>query len=197
MLAKSSSGLILQPTLQRELSFSEETSAAGSLPVAQIQSTGALSGPSRLGEKEGEEPVPVVVSYRAYVERFDVRDEALPIAELFEKVKDTYHTHILNVGCGEAVAEIEKARVGRKPGSVSCSLAPHYLYFTSADIEDKDTRFKCRPPIRDEKNMASLLTSLAAGHIDTVASMHFPVASTLKEQCTNFLRAMPGANTLG
>jgi len=40
--------------------------------------------------------------------------------------------------------------------SITVETCPHYLAFTSEEIPNGDTRFKCSPPIRDAHNKDKL-----------------------------------------
>jgi len=40
--------------------------------------------------------------------------------------------------------------------SISVETCPHYLAFSSEEIPNGDTRFKCSPPIRDAYNKGKL-----------------------------------------
>ena len=40
--------------------------------------------------------------------------------------------------------------------SISVETCPHYLAFSSEEIPNGDTRFKCSPPIRDASNKEKL-----------------------------------------
>lgn len=44
----------------------------------------------------------------------------------------------------------------RRGDSISVETCSHYLAFSSEEIPDGDTRFKCSPPIRDAFNKEKL-----------------------------------------
>ena len=141
--------------------------------------------------------MPSVISYQKYLESFHIDDELIPIKDALSKGSSMKKLHFLNVTTYEALMEIVKAKKELNK-SITCSIAPHYLYFSSVDVEPESTKFKCKPPLRDEKNQELLISEcLARGSVDIITSMHFPVAPELKEDLKDFSRAMPGANTIG
>ena len=48
----------------------------------------------------------------------------------------------------------------RSGDSISVETCSHYLAFSSEEIQDGDTRFKCAPPIRDAANKEKLWAAL-------------------------------------
>jgi allantoinase len=105
--------------------------------------------------------------------------------------------HILNVSCSKSLEEIARYQTGSFNGNVTCSTATHYLFFSSEDVDDKATQFKCLPPIREKENYDALIQALIQNKIDIITSSHFATFPQLKNGCPNFLRAMPGVSTIG
>ncbi|CAD6261703.1 unnamed protein product [Miscanthus lutarioriparius] len=90
---------------------------------------------------------------------------------------------------------IEDAK--RSGASLSIETCPHYLAFSSEEVPDGDTRFKCSPPIRDDTNRENLWKALLDGHIDMLSSDHSPSTPDLKlMEEGNFLRAWGGISSL-
>ena len=63
---------------------------------------------------------------------------------------------------------------------VTVETCPHYLCFTSEEIPDGATQFKCCPPIREAQNREALWRGLADGTIDCIVSDHSPCTPELK-----------------
>ena len=114
-------------------------------------------------------------------------------------------THIVHLSSAGALDMIRSAKSEGLPLTVE--TCPHYLYFFAESIPDKDTRFKCAPPIRERENNRLLWEAVKDGTIDFIVSDHSPAPPELKELSTgNLQRAwggiasvqftMPTVNTL-
>jgi dihydroorotase len=75
--------------------------------------------------------------------------------------------------------------------AVTAETAPHYLFFTDADLSTFDTDLKINPPIRSAEDRDALIESLKDGTIDCVASDHAPHAA--QEKQVEFDQAPSGA----
>uniref|UniRef100_A0A804R0W6 Allantoinase n=1 Tax=Zea mays TaxID=4577 RepID=A0A804R0W6_MAIZE len=82
---------------------------------------------------------------------------------------------VARAGLGKVVVarEATAARVDAKRSGASLSIetCPHYMAFSSEEVPDGDTRFKCSPPIRDDTNRENLWKALLDGHIDMPAKL--------------------------
>lgn len=86
--------------------------------------------------------------------------------------------HILHVSAAGVMPLLAAARAdGVKVTAETC---PHYLAFTSEEIPDGDTAYKCCPPIREEGNRDLLWDSLRNGEFIAVVSDHSPSTADLK-----------------
>ncbi len=105
------------------------------------------------------------------------------------------HIHIVHLSSSDAVAHLQHAK--SQGARVSVETCPHYLTFTSEEIADGATEFKCAPPIRERENRDKLWASLRDATIDLIASDHSPCppAMNLREQ-GDFLRAWGGIASL-
>jgi len=87
----------------------------------------------------------------------------------------TYHQapiHISNISTAGSVAIIKKAK---KDGlKISCDVAAHHLVFTEELLNDFDSNYKVKPPLRGKADIKALLAGLKDGTIDAVASQHRP-----------------------
>jgi allantoinase len=99
--------------------------------------------------------------------------------------------HVVHVSSAGAIERIAAAR--REGLPVTAETCPHYLTFTSRDIADGATEFKCAPPIRDITHREALWAALGDGVLDLVASDHSPCPAGMKERDTgDFLAAWGG-----
>ncbi len=90
----------------------------------------------------------------------------------------TCRTHIVHLSSADAVASLSHARQSGLPLTVE--TCPHYLFFSSEEIEDGDTRFKCAPPIREAGNRERLWEALRYGVIGFIVSDHSPCPPEMK-----------------
>ena len=81
-------------------------------------------------------------------------------------------THIVHLSAADAVPRLAAARAGQP--QLTVETCPHYLYFTAEQIPNRDTRFKCAPPIREHENRELLWNALRSGVIDCIVSDHSP-----------------------
>jgi dihydroorotase len=97
--------------------------------------------------------------------------------------------HAAHLSSGGSVELVREAK--RRGLSVTAETAPHYLYFTDAELESFDTNLRINPPIRAAEDRDALVAALRDGTIDCVASDHAPHASHEKQ--VEFDQAPPGA----
>jgi allantoinase len=96
--------------------------------------------------------------------------------------------HIVHVSSGAGVALAAEAR--ERGVDVSIETCPHYLSFTSEDVERLGVVAKCAPPLRPQGEQKRLWAELLVGRVDVVASDHSPAEPRLKEG--TFLTAWGG-----
>jgi dihydroorotase len=86
-----------------------------------------------------------------------------------------YHdapVHISTVSTAGSVALIRKAK---KDGiKISCDVAAHHLVFTEELLNDFDSNYKVKPPLRAKSDVKALLAGLKDGTVDAVVSQHRP-----------------------
>jgi allantoinase len=103
--------------------------------------------------------------------------------------------HIVHVSSREGAERIREAR--QRGVRISGETCPHYLTFSSDEIRDGATEYKCAPPIRDSKTRSSLWESLRSGDLDFVASDHSPAPPAMKALDTgDFFAAWGGIASL-
>jgi len=105
------------------------------------------------------------------------------------------HVHIVHLSSSDAIAQIRRAKAARR--KLSIETCPHYLTFTSEEIPDGATQFKCAPPIREKTNRECLWAALHDGTIDMIATDHSPCPPEMKRQETgDFFSAWGGIASL-
>ncbi|MBK9332221.1 MAG: allantoinase AllB [Ignavibacteria bacterium] len=101
------------------------------------------------------------------------------------------HIHIVHLSSADAVDLIRKAK---KDGlKITVETCPHYLYFHSEIIPERNTVFKCTPPIRNNDNREKLWKAVKDGVIDMIVSDHSPCPDDMKFKSEgNFVKAWGG-----
>ncbi len=98
--------------------------------------------------------------------------------------------HIVHLATGSALADLRAARAEGLP--ITVETCPHYLFFSSEEIPDGGTAFKCAPPIRGGENRELLWRALQAGEIDLIGTDHSPCPPELKRTETGDFKAAWG-----
>ncbi|MGN7204637.1 dihydroorotase [Pedobacter sp. SAFR-022] len=86
-----------------------------------------------------------------------------------------YHNapiHISTISTAGSVALIKRAK--RDGAKVTCDVAAHHLVFTEDKLNDFDSNYKVKPPLRGKSDVKALLAGLKDGTIDAVTSQHRP-----------------------
>jgi len=116
---------------------------------------------------------PIDASYQAYLASRPPGAEAAAIERLHRVPGPV---HVLHVSSEEAVDAIV-----RGPSTMSAETCPHYLTFTTDDVGEGATQFKCAPPIRERHHREALWDALKNGVITMVVSDHSPSLPEMKE----------------
>jgi allantoinase len=121
-------------------------------------------------------------AYAAYLRSRPPAAEDAAVQLVFDLCKATgARAHIVHLSSAGALTTLARARDLGLP--LTAETAPHYLYFSSENVPDGATWFKCAPPIRDERNRDQLWRALADGLVSMVVSDHSPCTPALK--CTD------------
>lgn len=88
-------------------------------------------------------------------------------------------THIVHVSSAEALAMIDDAKKEGLP--LTAETCSHYIYFNAENIPDKNTLYKCAPPIREKENNEALKHALKTGVLDFITTDHSPAPPDIKE----------------
>jgi dihydroorotase len=65
---------------------------------------------------------------------------------------------------------------------VTAEATPHHFALADADSVPYDSSFKMRPPLRESRDVTSVVEGLASGAIDAIATDHAPHAGSEKMQ---------------
>ncbi|SFG89629.1 dihydroorotase [Pedobacter insulae] len=106
-----------------------------------------------------------------------------------------YHeapVHITTVSTAGSVALIKRAK---KDGvKITCDVAAHQLSMTEDLLNEFDSNYKVKPPLRSKSDVKALLTGLKDGTIDAVCTQHRPHEIEFKD--VEFEQASYGIITL-
>lgn len=135
-------------------------------------------------------------SYATYVASRPVKAE-LDAIDLVVGLASRHRSrlHIVHVSSREGADRIRDAKA--RGVRISAETCPHYLTFSSDEISDGATEYKCAPPIRDPETRSALWDGLSSGALDFVASDHSPAPGEMKALDTgDFLAAWGGIASL-
>ena len=134
--------------------------------------------------------------YQSYLESRPASWEIEAIKLAIELIRETgCATHIVHLSAAQALPMIKEAKAEGLPLTVE--TCPHYLCLTAEEISNKQTQFKCAPPIREAENREGLWAGLISGTIDFIVSDHSPCTPQLKKLDTgNFHEAWGGISSL-
>ncbi|MCZ6738422.1 MAG: allantoinase AllB [Actinobacteria bacterium] len=116
-------------------------------------------------------------SYGSYLASRPADSEARAVEVVAELSEQTgAAAHVLHVSSGDSVGVL-----ARGPETLTGETCPHYLTFSSSEIPDGATQFKCSPPIREASHREALWEGLRKGTLAMVVSDHSPAPADLKE----------------
>jgi allantoinase len=124
-------------------------------------------------------PIKEVTSHNQYSDSRPQQFETDAI-ELLIKLCREYDTpvHVVHLAASNG---IELIRAAKQSGlRLTVETCPHYLFFSTEEIEDGQTQFKCAPPIRNAANRKALCSAVSEGLIETIGSDHSPCPPELK-----------------
>jgi dihydroorotase len=96
--------------------------------------------------------------------------------------------HFQHMSTSGSVAMIAAAKAGGL--QVTAEAAPHHFTLTDAACAGYDATFKVHPPLRGDRDVASIAEGLASGVLDAIATDHAPHPPEEKER--PFDHAPPG-----
>jgi dihydroorotase len=106
----------------------------------------------------------------------DLKDENAATSRAIElAAKAGARIHIAHVSTKKAITFIKnkKAEAGK---TLSCEVTPHHIALTEKDAAalGADTFGKVAPPLRSEEDRQALITAIADGTVDAIATDHAP-----------------------
>jgi allantoinase len=106
--------------------------------------------------------------------------------------KHRARAHIVHLSSASAIPLLKAAQ--DEGVQITAETCLHYLSFTSEEIADGATHFKCSPPIRERSNQEQLWQGLRDGTLSMVVSDHSPCTPQLK--AGDFTSAWGGISSL-
>ena len=88
------------------------------------------------------------------------------------------HLHVAHISTAAALKAVRKAK--RERLRVTCEITPHHFTLIDEDLAADtslamyDSRFKMNPPLRSAADREAMLSALADGAIDAIATDHAP-----------------------
>ncbi|MEO0082303.1 MAG: dihydroorotase [candidate division WOR-3 bacterium] len=96
--------------------------------------------------------------------------------------------HIAHVSAAATVDVVRRAK--ERGVEVTAETCPHYFTLTEEALVGFDTNFKVNPPLRTEQDRQAVISGLADGTIDAIATDHAP--HTRQDKDLEFDLAPPG-----
>ena len=98
------------------------------------------------------------------------------------------HIHVAHISTAEAM---EAVRQAKKAGiRATAEVTPHHFTLIDENIGEYDTHYKMNPPLRSLADRQAMITGIADGTIDAIATDHAPHA--FHEKQVEFERAAMG-----
>jgi dihydroorotase len=114
-----------------------------------------------------------IVSTRLGLPGKPMMAEELMVARDIELVRYTgSKLHFTGISSPRSLEYIRQAKAAGI--QVSCSVTPHHLFFTDAELTHYDTNLKVYPPLRDATSVGVLRKAVMEGLVDAIASHHLP-----------------------
>lgn len=88
--------------------------------------------------------------------------------------------HVAHLSTAAALRAVRKAK--RDHLHVTCEITPHHFTLLDEDVGDYNTNYKMNPPLRSRADREALISGLADGAIDCIATDHAPHAAHEKNQ---------------
>jgi dihydroorotase len=88
--------------------------------------------------------------------------------------------HVAHISTRRSVAMVAFAKSKGLP--VTCEATPHHFALTDADLENYDSNYKMKPPLRTHLDVDAVIDGIVSGAIDAIATDHAPHAGDEKMQ---------------
>lgn len=87
--------------------------------------------------------------------------------------------HICHISCKGALNAVREAKAqGLK---VTCEVTPHHFTLTDENVRTYDPNYRMNPPLRTGNDVEAMISGLADGSIDCIATDHAPHAQIDKD----------------
>ena len=80
--------------------------------------------------------------------------------------------HIAHLSTSDALDAVRQAKSRGLP--ITCEVTPHHLLLTDEAVRGYDPNTKMKPPLRSEEDRQAMISGLADGTIDAIATDHAP-----------------------
>jgi dihydroorotase len=100
--------------------------------------------------------------------------------------------HVAHLSTADALKSVRRGKSGK--ARVTCEVTPHHFTLTDEDMRDYDSNYKMNPPLRSISDLEAILSALADGTVDAIATDHAPHA--IHEKQMEFERAAFGITGL-
>lgn len=80
--------------------------------------------------------------------------------------------HLAHVSTRGAIEAVRRAK--ERDAHVTCEVTPHHFTLTDAACDGFDTNMKMSPPLRSREHLDAVLSAIADGTIDAIATDHAP-----------------------
>ncbi len=87
--------------------------------------------------------------------------------------------HFSTISTAHSVELVRKAK--QKGLSITCDVAAHHLVLTEDVLQDFDSNYKVKPPLRTKNDVDALIAGLNDNTIDAIVSQHTPQEIELKQ----------------
>lgn len=113
-----------------------------------------------------------------------VAEEIIIVRDLMLAELTKCQIHIAHLSTAKSVQLVREAKANGI--QVTAEVTPHHLIFNEDCLVSFDTNYKCKPPIRSEKDRLALIEGLKDGTIDMIATDHAPHSDYEKEKEFDF-----------
>ncbi|MXX41343.1 MAG: dihydroorotase [Gemmatimonadetes bacterium] len=121
------------------------------------------------------------VNARLGVKGMPAAGEEEMVARDIELVRQTGGPlHIAHISTAGTAQLVRRAKADGLP--VTCEVLPHHFVLTDCEVEHQGTAAKMSPPLREAADVDAMLTGLADGTIEVIATDHAPHTAAEKAQ---------------
>ena len=160
--------------------------------------------PKPLVKRNFVRPTPILIKqdirpdssrdYKYHLANYPEHWECSGVERIVELLNPQSKVHFQNISSAGALNQIRKTK--KKIKGVTCEIPAAHLFFTSASINNSDTRFKNTPPVRNQGNYNLLWDLLKMKGIDSISSQHASIMP-IQKLTGNFQQALNGISSLG